>query len=389
MIFGANPDLISCVNRMCCEMQDVSLHRSLDRYPQAREAMQLLNSYGPQLLFLDIDDQEAAAALESDIRGFSPGTTIVRVSSRRENLSQRSTAYGTWQVLQLPCDREEFSATVYRALEARTAEKSASVFAFLPAKAGSGATTTALFVTNILSKMVQKKVLLLECDLHAGPVSMLYDIRPEYSIMEALEDSHRLTDESWQRLSTRLDGFDVLPSVSQQGVRQVSPWAYHRLLAFARSRYDMVICDLPEVVNDATEVVVRAAKAVFVVTTPSVPSKRLATRRRHDLEKRGVGVSNVKYVLNRKSKDETSPSGEWDEIEVSQIAAIPVDENLFDASEFNPSAARPKTVAECVKVAEFCSGSSIGSDSQRTKRKFFASGWFRAPQLSIETAGRS
>jgi pilus assembly protein CpaE len=389
MIFGANPDLVACVNRMCSEVQDISLYRSLDRYPQAREAIQLLNSYAPQLLFLDIDDEEKAMTLELDTRSFSPGTAIVRISSL-EHLTQRSNGYETFQVLRLPCDSGKFSATVHRALEGQSCLKNAPVFAFLPAKAGSGATTAALFVTNILSRMVHKKVLLLECDLHAGPVSMLYNIRPEYSIMDALEDSHRLTDESWKRLVTRLDGIDVLPSVSQQGVRRVSPWAYHRLLAFARSRYDLIICDLPEVVNEATEVVVRAAKAVLVVTTPALPSLLLAARRRYDLEKRGVGATNVKYILSRKLEGQTIPRGACDEIEAGRIADIPVDENLLDASEFNPSAAKRRTLAECEKIAEFCSGASIESGRQREKKGFFSSGWFRAaPARRSVQAGAS
>ena len=287
-----------------------------------------------------------------------------------------------------------FRAAIHRALEARSGEKNAEVFAFLPAKAGSGATTTALFVTNILSEIAGRKVLLLECDLHAGPVSMLFNIRPEYSILEALENSHRLTDENWKQLTTKLGGIDVLPSMSQQGVRQVSPWAYQRLLAFARRRYDLVLCDLPEVVNDATEVVVRAAKAVVVVTTPSVPSLRLAARRRDDLEARGVGAANVKYVLNQKLCGRTASVQEGrSAFESGSIAAIPLDENLFDASEFKPSIAKPQTLAECVKIAEFCIGKTIDSGKrQQPKRKFFARGWLRlgsrTPELSIEPAGR-
>ena len=129
---------------------------------------------------------------------------------------------------------------------------------------------------------------MLECDLHAGPISMLYNLRPAYSIMDALEDSHRLTDESWNEMVTHAGGIDVLSSVSRMGVRQVSPWGYQRLLSFVRSRYDVVIGDLPEVVNDATEIVARAAQAVFVVTTPCSPSLYLASRRRYELEARGV-----------------------------------------------------------------------------------------------------
>jgi MinD-like ATPase involved in chromosome partitioning or flagellar assembly len=388
MTFAANPDLISFVNRMCCETQDISLYRTADRYPQAREAMQLLNSYAPQLLFLEIDNEEVARALASGVGSFQPSLTIVGVSNGRADLSQPSAGFGSLQIVHQGCDLETFRTKVQLALEARAGQKNAPVFAFLPSKAGSGATTTALFVSDILSRMVHKRVLLLECDLHAGPVSMLYKIRPEFSIMDALEDSHRLTDESWQRLATSVDGIDVLPSVSQQGVRHVSPWAYQRLLAFARSRYDLIICDLPEVVNEATEVVVRAAKAVMVVTTPSVPSLRLAARRRHDLESRGVGAAKVKYILSRRSDSKIVPGVGGQGIEADRIADIPVDENLYDASEFNPSAAKSQTVAECVKIAEFCSGGFIRSNSQPRCKKFFASGWFhsasRTPQLSTQ-----
>ncbi|HEX4594579.1 MAG TPA: AAA family ATPase [Bryobacteraceae bacterium] len=351
----------------------------------------MLNSFAPQILFLDIDEEEVALSLAADIGSFIPALTIIGVSGHGEDLAPRSTMFGPLPVVHTRCDIETFRATIHGALEARASEKTASVFAFLPAKAGSGATTTALFVANILSRMVHKKVLLLECDLHAGPVSMLYKIRPEHSIMDALEDSHRLTDESWRRLATSVDGMDVLPSVSQQGVRRVSSWSYQRLLAFARSRYDMIICDLPEVVNEATEVVVRAAKAVMVVTTPSVPSMRLAARRRHDLEARGVGATKVKYILSRRLEGPPIRGGAGEEIEAEHIADIPVDENLYDVSEFNPSAVKAKTLAECVRIAEFCSGGSIDSGSRR-KRRFFASGWFgvgtRTPQLSAEQAGR-
>jgi MinD-like ATPase involved in chromosome partitioning or flagellar assembly len=391
MTFAANPELISFVNRMCCEMQNISLYRTADRYPQAREAMQLLNSFVPQLLFLEIDEEGTALDLVADVRSFHPVTTIVGLS-QRPDLSARSNGFGSLQIVQQGCDLEAFRGTIHRALDVRSAEKNASVFAFLPAKAGSGATTTALFVTNILSQMVHKKVLLLECDLHAGPVSMLYKIRPEYSIIEALEDSHRLTDDTWKRLATRLDGIDILPSASHLGVRQVSPWAYQRLLAFARSRYDLIICDLPEVVNEATEVVVRAAQAVLVVTTRSVPSLRLAARRRSDLEQRGVGAAKVKYILSRRSDGQTIPSVAGQEIKAGQIADIPVDENLYDASEFNPKAAKRETVAECIKIAEFCSGASIRSNSRPPWKKFFASAWFhstsRTTQLSIQPARR-
>ena len=246
---------ISQLQQLCSLTQDVCVFRSLERYPQAHETMRLLNSFAPQLVFLGTDDEAAAHAVEHDIRSIQPSTAILGVSARSRHAEIFETAFGGFSVCPIPCEPEEFRGAVFHALEAGCGKKNASVFAFQPSKAGSGATTTALFVANILSAVAQKKVLLLECDLHAGPISMLYNLRPAYSIMDALEDSHRLTDQAWNEMVMRTGGIDVLSSVSRLGVRKVSPWGYQRLLSFVRNRYDVVIADLPEVVNDATEVV--------------------------------------------------------------------------------------------------------------------------------------
>src|SRR5579863_1479396 len=272
LIFGTDRETTAQLQQLCSLTQDVCVFRTLERYPQAHESMRLLNSFSPQLVFLGADDEAAAHAVENDIRSIQPSTAIMGVSSRSKHPEIFETTFGGFSVRPIPCNPDEFRGAIFQALESVDSKKNAALFAFQPAKAGSGATTTALFVAHILATLAEKKVLVLECDLHAGPISMLYNLRPNYSTMDAVEDSHRLTDENWNEMVAHTGGIDVLSSVSRLGVRQVSPWGYQRLLSFVRSRYDVVIADLPEVVDNATEVVVRAAQAVFIVTAPSSPS---------------------------------------------------------------------------------------------------------------------
>jgi Flp pilus assembly CpaE family ATPase len=201
--------------------------------------------------------------------------------------------------------------------------------------------------------------------------------------MDALEDSHRLTDESWSEMVTHTGGIDVLSSVSRLGVRQVSPWGYQRLLSFVRGRYDIVIADFPEVVDNATEVVARAAQAVFVVTTPSSPALFLAARRRHDLEARGVGASKVKYIVNRKTSDRAIPREAGWQIDAEKIAAIPPDASLVDASELEMDLVDAATLAEYTKVAEFCCGRSL-LPKRSGFRRFWLEGWLRGSSRSPE-----
>ncbi len=356
---------------MCSGPQDICL-RSTDRYPPSHEALRMLNSYAPELVFLATDDAAAAEALELDIRTFHPSTAVLAVSGQPGFSIGFETSSGAIPLLRFPCDPEDFRRAIHRVLQARSVGANAPLFAFLPAKAGSGATTTALLVAHILADLAAKKVLLLECDLHAGPVSMLCNMQPSYSIIDALEGSDRLNDQNWNNLVVKAGPVDVLSSVSQQGVRRVTPWGYQRLLSFVRQRYDFVICDLPEVVNDATEVVVRQAKCVFVTTVPSTPSMYLAMRRYHDLEMRGVGAGKIKYIVNRKPPANAISVAVHASIEANQIAAIPVDGGLIDISEFRPEAVRQETYQECIHIAEFCSGITLVPPKRRGLSRFFS-----------------
>ena len=67
-------------------------------------------------------------------------------------------------------------------------------------------------------------------------------------------------------------GSNVLGTPRAKRAQMFSQWDCRRLLGFARERYDFVVADLPEIVNDATEAIVREAMAVFVVCTPEIPS---------------------------------------------------------------------------------------------------------------------
>jgi MinD-like ATPase involved in chromosome partitioning or flagellar assembly len=383
LIFGTDRETTSQLQQLCSLTKDVCVFRTLERYPQAHESMRLLNSFGPQLVFLGADDEAAAHAVEHDIRSIQHSTAILGVSGRFKRADVLESAFGGFSVCPIPCNPEEFRAAIFQALESVSGKKSAPVFAFQPAKPGSGATTTALFVAHILATLAEKKVLMLECDLHAGPISMLFNVRPNYSIMDALEDSHRLTDESWSEMVTHTGGIDVLSSVSRLGVRKVSPWGYQRLLSFVRSRYDVIIGDLPEVVDDATEVVARAAQAVFVVTAPSSPSLYLAARRRYDLESRGVAATKIKYIVNRMTFDRAIPREAGWAIDAEKIAAIPADPSLVDASEFRVDLAESTTLAEYTKVAEFCCGQTL-LPKRSGFRRFWLEGWLRGSSRSPE-----
>ena len=178
-----------------------------------------------------------------------------------------------------------------------------NVIVFLPAKAGSGASTVALNVTGALANKCGKSAILVEADLHSGPAGLYLNLNSTYSVMDALQQSHRL-DETWNDMITPVKNFSILPACNiRGGLPHPSPWAYRRLLSYTRQRYEYVVFDLPEVVNHATEAIVTSARMVYVVCTPEVPSLMLARKRRARLIEHGVAADRLQIILNRYSKD--------------------------------------------------------------------------------------
>jgi pilus assembly protein CpaE len=172
-----------------------------------------------------------------------------------------------------------------------------NLLAFLPAKAGSGCTTVALNTAGCLTEALGQKVLIIEGDLHSGILSILLNAKAQRSLLDALQNSSGLDYSLWASCVTQRHGIDLLMSDRS---RPFPSWGdYHHLLDYARSRYDTIVVDLPEVSNEATEEVLRRAKFVFLVCTPELPSLKLAQRRCAELEKKGVSRGRLGIIVNR------------------------------------------------------------------------------------------
>ena len=135
LIFGTDQETTSQLQQLCSLTQDVCVFRSLERYPQGHESMRLLNSFAPQLVFLGIEDEAAAHAVEHDIRSILPSAAVLGVS-KRGNRPGIETAFGGFSVCPIPCSPDEFRSAIFQALESGRMKQSASVYAFQPAKAG-------------------------------------------------------------------------------------------------------------------------------------------------------------------------------------------------------------------------------------------------------------
>jgi Flp pilus assembly CpaE family ATPase len=274
-----------------------------------------------------------------------------------------SMAKTTPPTFRAPFSGEEFQDAIFRSLSRGTSGAGGvpgvqcRTIAFLPAKAGSGATTTALATALMVAQRLGKRVLFLECDVHSGPVGLYLGLRPSHSIVSVLEDAAILDRRPLTELVTRSNGIDVLPSIGARPTHVLSAWNCQRLLSRARSMYDYVFCDLPDIVGEGFEPVIRGAEQIVIVTTPSAPSVFLAERRLGSLSQLGVPMTKVGVVTNRMQGNEHAIE------RIKQcpvVASIPNRPTLMDAPLFDMKKFLGNNLEPALHLlAEFCVGHPI------------------------------
>jgi len=298
IIFGPDKELSDLLYRRCTEFPDLNVYKIFDEYPKLHQLLRLLNAYTPEVVFVEVSRNSPGLAFAADLLAERPESSVIGYT-RDAELPDPPRGSAICEILREPFTVKGLQHAVSRAIDRRKAEARDNLVAFVPAKAGSGSSTTALNTAGTLVHYWQQKVLLLEADLHSGCLSVQMKLNPEQSILDALESSGDLDEKQWNKLALSAGGIDLLLTARAKKVAIISPWDYQKLLSFVSPRYDTVVVDLPEVVNDATEALVTRARRVFVVCTNELTSLFLARRRLHELSSRGVDESRLGLVLNR------------------------------------------------------------------------------------------
>jgi pilus assembly protein CpaE len=169
---------------------------------------------------------------------------------------------------------------------------SCRVAAFMPCKAGSGASTLAAHAAWSVGSNPEARVLLADFDRYSGITGFQFNAQSDYTIGDALSGSLQLDEESWSRL-VRSVGNTVDLLLSRPGevgdvnsARYVGP-----LMDFAQRNYTTILADLPDTFDPHSLAVLHQADQIFLVATPELASLRLAklkadTLRKLDLEGR-------------------------------------------------------------------------------------------------------
>jgi len=288
-------------------VNELTVARVLLNYPDEGELIRTLRTYAPQVVFLSFEKSDLAMKTVERVTQEVEGVQFVAYHRDCDASTLREIMRAG--VRELVAEPFELSALVESLRNVKTLVEQkppmysakGRIYSFLPAKAGSGATTMALNLSAALSRVENTRVLLSDLDLSSGILRFLLKIRNEHAIMEVIDHMYELDENLWEQLVTTVAKLDVLHSGPLNPNVVVEASQVHDLAQFWLRNYDVVCVDLSGNLERYSLEILRDSQQVFMVCTPEVPSLHLTREKLAFLKTLGLD-DRVSIVLNRVSK---------------------------------------------------------------------------------------
>jgi cellulose biosynthesis protein BcsQ len=304
LVIASTPDRASILQAVAIDTQKLLPTRVFSGYPNSRDLLHQLDSAEPELVLLDLADPDAAADCAAQVYLHVPYSPILGIEGVvRPDPSLFGQALST--ILPYPPDVADLIKALDESILRVRSRVEPNMLAFVPSKGGSGASTIVLYTAATLAGHFSKRVLVIDGDLRSSALSIMLGREEFRSVQDVLRSAAELDRFRLDQCITHAHGFDLLLS----NRTAVTPtWQhYFRLLDLVRSLYDVVLVDLPELVNPATRELLRRSRRVFTICTPEVVSLTLAERRCEELSQAGIPEDRVHILLNRWHADELKP----------------------------------------------------------------------------------
>lgn len=269
-----------------------------------------------------------------------------------------------------------------KALEKRSADRSrrridgvkagGKAFGFMSAKGGCGATTLITHIAAELGRQNQK-VLLCDLDLDAGMVGFITKTKAVYSILDAVNNLHRLDIHYWKALvSNGIPGVEIVSSpLALASKMQPRDEQIRHVLAFARPHYDWTLVDLGRSLSRMAMAALEEIDEVCLVTTLEVPALHQSKQIIQTLLDSGYGKGRIKLILNRAPKRLDITPGELEKmLGIPIFCMIPNDypelyETYAEGRMLNRSSDLGKSIARLAMKL-----SNLEEDKTNAKKRF-------------------
>jgi pilus assembly protein CpaE len=258
----------------------------------------------PDVVLVDIPVDSPSAALRA-IEMFHqevPGCAIFAVGAMSQpQVIVNAMRAGAREYIERPTTTTELLEAFVRLTAAQRKKPNegqrGKVFTVINAKGGTGATTVAVNVALALQASHGNVALVDLAPL--GHVSLHLNLKPLFTVADAVRNLHRLDSSLLESFMTRHpDGLQLLAGTSTPGAVEPSSAEFARLFDMLVSHYRYVVVDASTRLDGATRLVCNLSECVLLVAHTDVASLWSAARVLQYLGESG-GRDRVKLVLNR------------------------------------------------------------------------------------------
>ena len=264
----------------------------------------------PDLVVIDTRSQPGIPASLATLRRAHPTVGVIVVAANLDpTMMLDAMRAGVSEFLSEPLNEDELRQAVRRIESLNDAAGEGQVFAFVGGKGGVGTTTVAVNVATALARTEKNRVLFLDLHPAYGDAALFFGVEPRFSVLDALENTHRLDEAFLKGLLVRTEvGVDLLASSDRSMVVPMDGHRVRALLDFVKRRYAFVIVDVPRsdsAVLDALE----SASRIVIVANQELSTVRGTARIATTLRQR-YGKDHVQVVVSR--FDAASPIAQED-----------------------------------------------------------------------------
>jgi pilus assembly protein CpaE len=314
MVLTDRPSFLEAAGKTVGEPDGVRV-ASLEGSPRKgalNACMAVLQARSSSIILIDTDvEPDAALDLVREICDRQPAARVLISGGARDpDLILRSQRAGASEFLPSPLERKALLDSIHRiwrrlAPEAHgTARRRGQVFPFLCTKGGCGATTVA---TNLAVSLARRghSTLLLDLDLSAGDVALLLNLQPTFSVVDVVQNLHRLDRELFSGMTLKhASGLEILPARENlDQAAAVGPAQIAQVLKFMKEQFDCVVINTRNATDALAQAAVNEADLVHVVSCLDLLSLRRAQWALHRMAQSGVSRDLIRLVISRYEKN--------------------------------------------------------------------------------------
>jgi pilus assembly protein CpaE len=261
----------------------------------------------PDVVIVDIrgDAPSAMASIER-LRAASPGAGVFAVATSAEpDLILQSMRAGANEFFVFPPAEDTFQGAIRRTAARREttqgARPAATTLVFFGAKGGAGTTTMAVNCAVELARTGKRSTVIVDLKPGLGEVALFLGVKPRYSVLDAVDNLHRLDREFLRELVIKhKSGVEILAGsdhFDRPGAADCT--AIEELFRLLTRQYEYVVIDAGSQINSCTVAALYASDRMFLVANPDVPSLRNAQRLLERVRELGAAGERVRLLLNR------------------------------------------------------------------------------------------